>query len=62
MGEVGGRLWAGGQLLRLLQQVLQPLRFAPFRDGTLRCVGHRRFPLQADFEAGMAIPAGWSVN
>jgi len=41
MGEVVGRLWAGGELLRLLLQVLQPLRFTPVRNRTLRCVGHR---------------------
>ena len=43
--EVVGRLWAGGQSLRLPLQVLQPLRSAPVRNRTLRCVGHRRFPL-----------------
>ena len=43
--EVVDRMRAGGQSLRLPLQ--QPLRFAPFRDGTLRCVGHRRFPLKA---------------
>jgi len=41
MGEVVGRLWAGGELLRLLLEALQPLRFTPVRNRTLRCVGHR---------------------
>jgi hypothetical protein len=44
MDEIVGRVGAGGQSLRLPLQVLQPLRFAPFRDRTLRCVGHWRFP------------------
>jgi hypothetical protein len=51
MGEVVGRLWAGGQSLCLPLQVLQPLRVAPFRERTLRCVGHRRFPSQTKFYA-----------
>jgi hypothetical protein len=62
MCEVVGVVGAGGQSLCLPLQVLQPLLFAPFHNRTLCCVGHRRFPLQAGFEAGMAIPAGWSVN
>ena len=45
MGEVTGRVRAGDQSLRLLLQVLQPLRFAPSCNRTLCCVGHRRFPL-----------------
>ena len=45
--EVG----AGGQSLCLPLQVLQPLRVAPFRERTLRCVGHRRFPPQTKFYA-----------
>ena len=45
MCEVVGVVGAGGQSLCLPLQVMQPLRFAPFRDRTLRCVGHRRFPL-----------------
>jgi len=43
-GEVVGRVGAGGESLRLLLEALQPLRVAPFRERTLRCVGHRRFP------------------
>jgi len=42
--EVVGVVGAGGQSSCLPLQVLQPLRFAPFRDRTLRCVGHWRFP------------------
>jgi hypothetical protein len=42
--EVVGVVEAGGQSLCLPLQVLQPLRFAPFRERTLRCVGHWRFP------------------
>jgi len=38
--EVVGVVRAGGQVLCLLLQVVQPLRFAPFRDGALRRVGH----------------------
>ena len=45
MGEVVSVVWAGGELLRLPLEALQPLRVAPVRNRTLRCVGHRRFPL-----------------
>jgi len=38
-------------------QVLQPLRFAPFRNRMRRCVGHRCRPLQVGFDARKATPA-----
>ena len=44
MCEVVGVVVAGGEPLRLLLEALQPLRVAPFRERTLRCVGHWRFP------------------
>ena len=40
--EVVGVVWAGGESLCLPLEVLQPLRFAPVRTRTLRCVGHGR--------------------
>ena len=40
MCEVVGVVGAGGKLVLLPLQVVQPLRFAPFRNRALRCVGH----------------------
>jgi hypothetical protein len=62
MCEVVGRVGAGGQSLRLPLQVLQPLRFAPFHNRTLCCVGHRCFPLRAGLGVWKPTPAGYALD
>jgi hypothetical protein len=62
MCEVVGRVGASGQSLCLPLQVVQPLRFAPFRERTLRWVGHRCFPLRAGLGVWKPTPAGYALD